>query len=176
MPGVGRASLAARRSRDYAGDSVEGSARVLLLALASVALLVASAGAGAAPGISLSEYGQRADVVCAEYHQQISTPGSRVPISDFPGVAKVAQNTLAYVLVDNRKLNAIPLPAEPARSLASEWIAAHERIPALLTKLRIAAQQRDLALTTGAFNAVLGEFAYARSVAAVLHMTTCSEP
>jgi len=42
--------------------------------------------------------------------------------------------------------------------------------------LRIAAQQRDLALTTGAFNAVLGEFAYARSVAAVLHMTTCSEP
>jgi hypothetical protein len=155
---------------------VKGAGLILLVAVAGIGLLVASAGAVASPGISLSKYGQRADVVCAEYHQQISTLGPKVPLSDFPGVAKLAQNILAYMLLDNRKRNAIPLPPEPARSLASEWIAGYNRIPTLLTKLGIAAKKRNLALTTDAFNAILIEFAYTRSVASVLHMTTCSEP
>lgn len=142
--------------------------------LAAAGLLLPVASAGAAPGLTLAAYGKRADADCSQLRRAVEPAGPRVALSDFDGVVRIATGTLRAVLVDNRRLAAIPLPAAVQRPLVLEWLAARESVPALLRKLRAAAQARNTELTFQAYYALENEFFYAGSLARLLGMTGCT--
>jgi hypothetical protein len=141
---------------------------------ACVFALLATAPVQASASITLHAYAKRADAVCADYHRKAAEL-PRVRLSDFPGLVKLASDTLVIVAADNKRLRAIPLP-QAKRDLVVRWLHRGYRVPKLLRALSHAAKKKSVTAVLAANRALQDNGAKRRSLAHRLGMKTCSQP
>ena len=176
-PGSQRTSTSARtfvaRCRSLYHPPIGSVVGLTPLVVVATALLLLATSASASRRISPAAYAQRADPICADYRARVRAL-PRVALTDFPRIVKLAIAVRAIVVLENKKIHAIPKPASE-RKLATKWVASRDRALVLVDKLRVAAQKRNTTLVEQANAELNANGSRGRALARLLGMKVCSK-